>query len=66
MQSIALLSEVHKELIVRMKRGRKPSRRLTMPIVLLAADGYSPSEDLRGAQLLYGPLPLGERGAQER
>ena len=30
MQSIALLSEEHKELIVRMKRQRKPSRRLRM------------------------------------
>jgi transposase len=43
MQSIALLSKEHKELIVRMKRERKPSRRLRMHIVLLASDGYSPT-----------------------
>jgi putative transposase len=43
MQSIALLSEERKELIRRMKRERKPSRRLRMHIVLLAADGHHPT-----------------------
>ena len=43
MQSIALLSKERKELIVRMKRERKPSRRLRMHIVVLASDGYSPT-----------------------
>ena len=35
MQSIALLSKERKERILRMKRERKPSRRLRMHIVLL-------------------------------
>ena len=43
MQSIVLLSEEHKDLIARMKRERKPSRRLRMHIVLLASEGYSPT-----------------------
>ncbi len=44
MQSIALLSKERKELIRRMKRERKPSRRLRMHIVVLAAEGYSPTQ----------------------
>jgi hypothetical protein len=43
MQSIALLSEERKELIRLMKRESRPSRRLRMHVVLLAADGYSPT-----------------------
>jgi putative transposase len=43
MQSIALLSKERKELIRLMKRERKPSSRLRMHIVLLVADGYSPT-----------------------
>jgi putative transposase len=44
MQSITLASEERKNLIQKMKRERKPSRRLRMHIVLLAADGRSPTE----------------------
>jgi DNA-binding CsgD family transcriptional regulator len=44
MQSITLLSEEHKELIRLMKRERKPSHRLRMHIVVLASDGYSPTQ----------------------
>lgn len=44
MQSIALLSEERKDLIRLMKRERKPSRRLRMHIVVLASDGYSPTQ----------------------
>jgi transposase len=47
MQSIALLSKERKELILRMKRERKPSRRLRMHIVLLASDGYCPTQIAR-------------------
>jgi putative transposase len=43
MQSIALLPKERKELIRLMKRERKPSGRLRMHIVLLTADGYSPT-----------------------
>jgi len=43
MQSIALLPKERKDLIRLMKRERKPSGRLRMHIVLLAADGYSPT-----------------------
>jgi putative transposase len=43
MQSITITPEERKDLIVRMKRERKPSRRLRMHIVLLASDGYSPT-----------------------
>ena len=50
MQSIALASAERKELIVGMKRERKPSRRLRMHIVLLVADGYRPA---RIARVLY-------------
>lgn len=47
MESIALSPEERKNLIRKMKRERKPSRRLRMHIVLLAADGRSPSEIAR-------------------
>jgi transposase len=50
MQSIALTSAERKELIVGMKRERKPSRRLRMHIVLLASDGHRPA---RIARALY-------------
>ena len=50
MQSIALTPQERKELVVRMKRERKPSRRLRMHIVLLAADGHRPA---RIARVLY-------------
>jgi putative transposase len=43
MQSIVLLSKERKELIRRMKRESRPSSRLRMHIVLLAADGYCPT-----------------------
>ena len=52
MQSIALLSEEHKELIVRMKRERKPSRRLRMHIVLLASEGYLATKIVRHSLVL--------------
>ncbi len=41
MESITLAPKERKELIVGMKRERKPSRRLRMHIVLLASEGYS-------------------------
>lgn len=44
MKSISLAPEKRKELIRQLKRETKPSRRLRMHIVLLAADGRSPSE----------------------
>jgi transposase len=47
MQSITLPSKERKELIRLMKRERKPSSRLRMHIVLLAADGYSPTHICR-------------------
>ena len=50
MQSITLTSAERKELIVGMKRERKPSRRLRMHIVLLASDGHRPA---RIARVLY-------------
>ncbi len=43
MQSITLTPKERKDLIARMKRERKPSRRLRMHIVLLAADGHRPT-----------------------
>jgi putative transposase len=43
MQSITLTPKERKDLIVRMKRERKPSRRLRMHIVLLAADSHRPT-----------------------
>jgi putative transposase len=50
MQSIALTPQERKDLICRMKRERRPSRRLRMHIVLLAADGHRPA---RIARVLY-------------
>ncbi len=50
MLSIALTSAERKELIVGMKRERKPSRRLRMHIVLLTSDGHRPA---RIARVLY-------------
>lgn len=47
MQSIAITPEERKELIRKMKRETKPSRRLRMHIVLLASDGHSPTEIAR-------------------
>jgi putative transposase len=47
MQSITLASEERKNLIRTMKRERLPSRRLRMHIVLLRADGRSPTEIVR-------------------
>jgi transposase len=47
MESISLAPEERKSLIRRMKQETKPSRRLRMHIVLLAADGYSPTEIAR-------------------
>jgi transposase len=47
MQSITLASEQRKNLIQKMKRERKPSRRLRMHIVLLSAEGRSPTEIAR-------------------
>jgi len=44
MESIAIAPAERKDLIVRMKREWQPSRRLRMHIVLLAADGRSPTE----------------------
>jgi putative transposase len=45
--SIALNPKERKDLIVRMKLERKPSRRLRMHIVLLAADGHHPTSIAR-------------------
>jgi putative transposase len=47
MQSITLAPKERKTLIRRMKRERKPSRRLRMHIVVLVADGYSPTRIAR-------------------
>src|SRR5215216_5129641 len=47
MQSITLASEERKNLIRKMKRERQPSRRLRMHIVLLCAEGRSPTEIAR-------------------
>jgi hypothetical protein len=44
MHSIAIAPEEHKDLIRKIKRERKPSRRLRMHIVLLASDGFSPTQ----------------------
>ena len=44
MQSIIIASSGRKALIQKMKRERRPSRRLRMHIVLLYADGRSPTE----------------------
>jgi putative transposase len=47
MQSIIIASSFRKDLIEEMKRQRLPSRRLRMHIVLLAAEGRSPTEIAR-------------------
>ncbi len=47
MQSIAIAPEERKDLIRKMKRERQPSRRLRMHVVLLAAEGLSPTEIAR-------------------
>jgi putative transposase len=47
MQSIIIAPEERKDLILRMKREAKPSRRLRMHIALLASDGHSPTEIAR-------------------
>lgn len=47
MESISLTPQQRKDLILRMKRETKPSRRLRMHIVLLASDGRSPTEIAR-------------------
>jgi transposase len=44
MQSIAIAPQERKDLIQQMKRERRPSRRLRMHIVLLRAEGRSPTE----------------------
>src|SRR5215210_3276177 len=44
MQSIAIAPQERKDLIQKMKRERRPSRRLRMHIVLLWAEGRSPTE----------------------
>ncbi len=44
MESIAITPGERKNLILGMKREIKPSRRLRMHIVLLASEGYSPTE----------------------
>jgi len=47
MESISLTQEGRKSLIRRMEREIRLSRRLKMHIVLLAADGFSPTEIAR-------------------
>lgn len=47
MQSITLTPKERKNLICRVNRERKPSRRLRMHIVLLAADGHRPTQIAR-------------------
>jgi putative transposase len=47
MQSIAIAPQERKDLIRKMKRERRPSKRLRMHIVLLCADGRSPTEIAR-------------------
>jgi hypothetical protein len=53
MQRITLNSKERKDLICEVKRERKPSRRLTMHIVLLASEGYPPVRVSRGPRSLY-------------
>ena len=48
MQSIIIASSEREALIQKMKRERRPSRKLRMHIVLLSADGRSPTEIARG------------------
>jgi hypothetical protein len=47
MQSIIIASSERKALIQKMKRERRPSRKLRMHIVPLSADGRSPTEITR-------------------
>jgi putative transposase len=47
MESIAITSAERKDLISQMKRESKPSRRLRMHIILLAANGRSPTQIAR-------------------
>lgn len=47
MRSITLTPQQRKDLIAQMKRESKPSRRLRMHIVLLAADGHRPAQIAR-------------------
>ena len=47
MESIIIAPRERKDLILRMKRESKPSRRLRMHIVLLASEGYSPTKIAR-------------------
>ncbi len=47
MQGITIAPGERKDLILRMKRERKPNRRLRMHIVLLASEGYSVTEIAR-------------------
>lgn len=47
MESIAIAPKERKDLIAKMKREMKPSRRLRMHIVLLASDSRSPTEIAR-------------------
>jgi transposase len=47
MEGITIAPTERKDLIVRMKRESRPSRRLRMHIVLLASEGYSPTKIAR-------------------
>jgi putative transposase len=47
MEGITIAPTERKDLIIRMKRERRPSRRLRMHIVLLASEGYSAAEIAR-------------------
>jgi hypothetical protein len=47
MEGITIAPTEHKDLIVRMKRESRPSRRLRMHIVLLASEGYSATKIAR-------------------
>jgi hypothetical protein len=56
MESIALALQDRKALIRKMKQETKPSRRLRRHILLLAAEGYCPSQI---ARVLYGSRDFG-------
>src|SRR5215203_3865856 len=47
MESITIAPNERKDLILMMRRERKPSRRLRMHIVLLASEGYSATKIAR-------------------
>ncbi len=47
MQSITLTPKERNDLVIRMKRERKPSRRLRMHIILLTSEGYSATQIAR-------------------